>query len=69
MSIYVDFLTALTIFADHQKGQRQAVTAEHDTIWAGHGLSPDDLSAGNLRALALAGWTWDEEVGAWRRYL
>lgn len=50
---------ALKILSEYRgKGD---VTAEHDTIWAGHGYK---VSSEHKERLEQLGWFWDSDVGA-----
>jgi hypothetical protein len=64
---YDKIMAGLLILSRYQSRARQTVTAEHDTLWAGHNLEPDRIPEEDQRALKRAGWAWDEDVGAWRR--
>lgn len=44
------------------------VCAEHDEIYAGHNVGLDTLTEETMEELSELGWTYDSQVGSWRRY-
>lgn len=71
MATYRDVIGGLVIFANYApKGGPEAheICAEHDEIFAGS-VHPDKLTEEERKALADLGWTYDESLPSWRRYV
>lgn len=42
-----------------------SIEAEHDTIFSGHGKSPEEMSAKTVKELRDLLWNWDEDLECW----
>lgn len=66
--MYKDIIAGLQILVKYEKPTAH-ICAEHDEIFAGPNLTPDKISADDIKALNDAGWTWNPDSDSWHMFV
>ncbi len=69
MATYENIIKGLELFAKTEGEDKHHIAAEHDELWAGHDCKPENMTSGEQAILKHHGWSYDEEVGAWHRFV